>query len=148
MLLLLLLATLLDATTAVVYCLLLLLATLLLLYTACCTYASTACCCLLYIYIYISERLAADCYLLWAFLTKYKKDMSRNVTFLPESRCNICICHESRACRAFFVEVKTKLTSRFVTKKRVYKKMWHKTGDNGNAMFQSYLSKLFEKETG
>ena len=23
-----------------------------------------------------------------------------------------------------------------------------KTGDNGNAMFQSYLSKLFQKETG
>ena len=26
--------------------------------------------------------------------------------------------------------------------------IWPQTDDNGNAMFQSYLSKLFKKETG
>ena len=30
----------------------------------------------------------------------------------------------------------------------VKKKLHMKTDDNGNAMFQSYLSKLFKKETG
>ena len=42
--------------------------------------------------IHIPDRLAA--YLLWAFLTKCKKDVSIKVTFSPESRCNICVCHE------------------------------------------------------
>ena len=45
--------------------------------------------------IHIPERLATACYLLWAFLTQYMKDVSRNVTFLPESTCNIRIRHES-----------------------------------------------------
>ena len=87
--LLLLLATLLVAT---VYCLLLLFATLLVATVYCLLYVCEYG--VLLLAIHIPDRLAAACYLLGAFLTTYKKNVSSNVTISPESRCNVCINRE------------------------------------------------------
>ena len=80
--------------------LLLLLATLLVATVYCLLYASEYG--VLLLAIHIPERLAAACYLLWAFLTKYKKDVSRNATFSPESRCNLLFVMTREHAKFFF----------------------------------------------